>query len=125
MLKALNDNDEITNLRTSNTGALKVELQNDSSGQEPEEPKIETTLNANVQTIGTDSITIAINKKVSEIDIANFSENANITIVIGTLNAVIGPCITTTLKINKDVTNISLSSTEADTKVQVIVKGEE
>lgn len=125
MLKALNDNDEITNLRTSNTGALKVELQNDFSGQELEETKIETTLSANVQTIGTDSTTIAINKKVTEIDIANFSENANITIVIGTLNAVIGPCITTTLKINKDVTNISLSSTEADTKVQVIVKGEE
>lgn len=125
MLKALNDNDEMTNLRVSNTGALKVELQKDSSGQEPEESKMETTLSANVQTIGTESTTISINKKVTELDIANFSDTANITIVIGTLNAVIGSNIATTLKINKDVNNISLSSTEANTKVQVIVKGEE
>ena len=34
---------------------------------------IETTLNASIQTVGTTATTIAINKKVTQIDIANYS----------------------------------------------------
>lgn len=85
--------------------------------------EIETTLNASVQTVGTTASTIAINKKVTTIDVANYSETADVTITIGTLAAVIGCGIATTLTINADVTSISLQSTEADTKVQIVVKG--
>jgi len=85
--------------------------------------EIETTLNASIQTIGTTATTIAVNKKVTSIDIANYSETASITVTVGNLQYVIGNNIATTLTINANVDNISLSSTEADTKVQIIVKG--
>ena len=85
--------------------------------------EVETTLNASIQTVGTTASTVAINKKVTTIDVANYSETADVTITIGNLAAVIGCGIATTLTINANVTNISLQSTEADTKVQIVVKG--
>ena len=50
-------------------------------------------------------------------------ETADVTVTVGNLVAVIGCGIATTLTINANVTNISLESTEADTKVQIVVKG--
>ena len=84
-----------------------------------------TTLNASIQTVGTTATTIAINKKVTQIDIANYSEEANVTLSAGGVSAVIGANIATTIKLNKQVDNISLISTAADTKVQLIVSGVE
>ncbi len=86
---------------------------------------IETTLNASIQTVGTTATTIAINKKVTQIDIANYSEEANVTLTVGGVSAVIGANIATTIKLNKQVDNISLVSTVADTKVQLVVSGVE
>lgn len=86
---------------------------------------IETTLNASVQTVGTEATTIAINKKVTQIDIANYSEEANVTLTAGGITAVIGSNIASTIKVNKQVDNISLVSTAADTKVQLVVSGVE
>ena len=85
----------------------------------------EKTLNASVQTVGTEATTIAINKKVTQIDIANYSEEANVTLTAGGVSAVIGANLTTTIKLNKQVDNISLVSTAADTKVQLVVSGVE
>ena len=85
----------------------------------------ETTLNASVQTVGTTATSININKKVTTIDIANYSESANVTLGIGNASYVIGSSVATTLTINKDVTTISLTATEADTKVQIVIKGVE
>lgn len=87
--------------------------------------EVETTLNASVQTVGATATTIAINKKVTQVDIANYSETANITIALGEINAVIGANIATTLKINKQVDNITLTSTEEGTNVQLVVSGVE
>lgn len=87
------------------------------------EGEVEITLNASVQNIGTTATTIAINKKITSIDIANYSETSNITVTVGNLQAVIGSNIATTLTINANVENISLSATEANTKAQIIVKG--
>ena len=107
------DNFKVNNTETS---PIPVELQNQ---------EIETTLNASIQTVGTTASTIAINKKVTSIDIANYSETANLTVTIGSLSAVIGENLAVNIPVNKDVTNISITSTEADTKVQLIVKGVE
>lgn len=85
--------------------------------------EVETTLNASVQTVGTTASTISVNKKITTIDIANYSETADITVTIGNLVAVIGCSIATTLTINANVSNVSLISTEADTKVQIVIKG--
>lgn len=119
MLKAITENDELVNVKATKEGKLLVDV-----GKE-ESKEIETTLNASIQTVGTTATSIAINKKVTNIEIANYSETADITVIIGDLSAVIGANIATTLVVNKDVTNISLTSTETDTKVQLIVKGVE
>lgn len=123
MIKAITENDELVNVKATKEGKLLVDM-GENSGEETAK-EIETTLNASVQTVGTTATTVAINKKVTSIDIANYSETANLTLITGNLNAVIGANITVTLPINKNVTNISLTSTEADTKVQLIVKGVE
>lgn len=104
------------NIKTNSDGNLEVVVSNGGS---------ETTLNSSVQTVGTTATSISINKKITSIDIANYSESANVTLTIGNTQYVIGSNIATTLTINKDVTDISLASTEANTKVQIVVKGVE
>ena len=123
MLKAITENDELVNVKATKEGKLLVDIGEDSGGETSQQ--VETTLNASIQTVGTTATTVSINKKVTSIDIANYSETADITITAGDLTAIIGANIATTLVINKDVTNISLTSTVADTKVQSIVKGVE
>ena len=110
-----------TEIKVNNTSetAIPVTVQN-----QPEQEN-ETTLNASIQTVGTTATTVVINKKVTSIDIANYSETADITMTIGDLVATIGANIATTLVINKNITNISLTSNEESTKVQLIVKGVE
>lgn len=123
MLKAITENDELVNVKATKEGKLLVDIGEDSGGETSQQ--VETTLNASIQTVGTTATTVAINKKVTSIDIANYSETADITVTASDLSATIGANIATTLVINKDVTNISLTSTVADTKVQLIVKGVE
>lgn len=105
-------------VKTNEEGALKVVMDGGSSDSE-------TTLNSSVQTVGTTATSISINKKITSIEIANYSESANVTLTIGNTQYVIGSNIATTLTINKDVTDITLASTEANTKVQIVVKGVE
>ena len=127
MIKAITENDELVNVKATKDGKLLVNI-GESAGEGTgggTTQEVETTLNASIQTIGTTATTIAINKKVTSIDIANYSETANLTITIGSLNAVIGENLAVNIPINKDVTNISITSTEADTKVQLLVKGVE
>ena len=127
MLKAITENDELVNVKATKDGKLLVNI-GESSGEGTgggTTQEVETTLNASIQTVGITATTIAINKKVTSIDIANYSETANLTITIGSLSAVIGENLAVNIPVNKDVTNISITSTEADTKVQLIVKGVE
>lgn len=122
MIKAVTENDELVNVKATKDGKLMVET---SGGEGGTTENVETTLNASVQTVGTTPTSIAINKKVTQIDIANYSEEANVTLTAGEFNAVIGANIATTMKLNKQVDNILLTSTIADTKVQLIVSGVE
>lgn len=121
MIKAVTENDELVNVKATKDGKLMVET---GTGEEASQT-IETTLNASVQTLGAAATTIAINKKVTQIDIANYSETANITLSAGGITAIIGSNLTTTIKLNKQVDNISLTSTEENTKVQLVVSGVE
>lgn len=105
----------------NNSNPIPVNLQNESIvvGNN------ETTLSAGVLTLGTTTQTVTVNKKVTEISIANYSENADVTIIIGQTSYVVGSNIAVDIPINKTVQSIALTSTEADTKVQYIIKGEE
>ena len=119
MLVGTDSNGIFRAIKTNENGNLEVVVSDGSTGGG------ETTLNASVQTVGTTATSISINKKVTTIDVANYSETADVTLTIGSTSYVIGASIATTLTINKDVTNISLVSTAADTKVQLVVKGVE
>lgn len=119
MMIGIDNNGKYQEVKTNENGNLEVVVTDGSATSS------ETTLNASVQTVGTTATTISINKKVTSIDIANYSETGNVTVGIGTANYVIGANIATTLTINKDVTNISLTATEADTPVQLVIKGVE
>lgn len=135
MLKGINEKGEMKNVKVTDNGEVLVKSaggNNTTVGNTEENPipvkeikEIETTLNASIQTVGTTATTIAINKKVTKIDIANYSESANVTLVAGALTATIGANLATTIAINKQLDNISLTSTEADTKVQIVVSGVE
>lgn len=85
-----------------------------------------TTLHANVVVVGTDEITVGVNKRVNQISIANYSETAKVMVSIDDDTAfTVGPNIAVDLPINKDVATVGLSATEADVNVQYIIKGVE
>lgn len=115
MLKGITKTGEMKNVVLNEDGSIPV------GGSE----EIETTLYANIMTLNTEEQTIGINKKVTQISIANYSETADATVDIDGISFVIGANIATDLPINKTVSTIALSSTEADTKVQYVVKGVE
>lgn len=133
MLTGINKNGEPKNIIVTDEGEICVKNNGSTTiGNTEEKPvpvkeikEIETTLNASVQTIGPTATTVAINKKVTEINIANYSETSDITIALGGITAVIGANIATTLKLNKQVDNITLTATEDNTKMQLIVSGVE
>lgn len=119
MLQAINSKDDLVNVRATDTGAIKVVLEEGSI------QGVETTLDARVQIVGTEAVTIAVNKKITSIDIANYSETADLILTADDLSATIGNSVATSLAINKIVDNITLVSTQSNTKVQIIIKGVE
>ena len=100
-------------------GAMKVEVVSGGAN------RVVTTLHASVITAGAEAESIAINKKVTSIMVANYSETASLSMVVAGKTYVIGSGIATTFAINKQVTNVSITATEEDTKVQIIVEGVE
>ena len=102
-------------------GGVMVEL---ADGSLPTTNK-PTTLYANVITANTEEQTIGVNSEVKEISIANYSETANVTVSAAGKNYIVGPNIAVDLPINKVVTNVGISATAADTKVQYVIKGVE
>lgn len=127
MLKAIDEKGEMKNLRTTETGALKVALEESSGGESGETSgKVNTTLKADILTVGTTATNVAIGKKITRLMLANYSETAQITVNIGTdINYIIGSNIACDLVINKQVENISITSSENNTNIQIVVEGEE
>ena len=141
MLKGIDENGNMRNIKVTEDGAVVV-VQNGGSVSETTPVEIQnenpipvngnvtvnndvTTLSAGVLTLSSTAQTILVNKKVTELSIANYSETADVTITIGQTSYVVGSNIAVDIPINKTITSIGLTSTEADTKVQYIVKGEE
>ena len=128
MITGIDENGNLRNVKVSEKGELLVKAGGNSGEQEQEKvitESNETTLYANILTLNTEEQTIGVNKKVTEISIANYSETANVLLSVDEENYVVAPNIAVDLPINKSVGIIGLSSTEADTKVQYIIKGEE
>ena len=136
MLKGFTEKGDLKNVRVTEEGELMtkqsgwgegIAINNTDKNPVPvkEIKENETTLNASVLTVGTEASVVEVNKKVTEIEVANYSETANVTMIVGTLNAVIGANIATSFPIGKDIENISLQSAEEETKVQIVIKGVE
>ena len=130
MLKGFDNNGNVKNVRVSENGEIFVKMEGNSEGGEAEEQKVitqskETTLYANTMILTTTEQTIGVNKKVTEISIANYSETANVIVAVDEVNFVVAHGLAIDLPINKAVAIIGISSTEADTNIQYIIKGEE
>jgi hypothetical protein len=126
MLKGITENGEMKNVKLSENGAMKVELEVSKGGLETTSSKDrEITLIASVLSIGTEEQSIVVNKKVTSIMAANYSETADITLNAGGTDLQIGANLALELPVNLQVENLTIVSTEADTKIQLVVKGVE
>ena len=118
MLLGFDENGNAKEVRVTDEGALLVEGSGGGGGS----TSTETTLRGSVETLGTTATTISIGKKVTSIDIANYSDEATITIGVDGKTLVLGENLAVTIPINKTIPNISLEASAADTKAQLIIK---
>ena len=126
MLKGITENGEMKNLKLNDNGAVKVSIEEGENGINTTSNKDrEITLNASVLNIGTEETTIVVNKKVTSIMVANYSETADITLNAGGTDLQVGANLALELPVNLQVENLSITSTEANTKIQLVVKGVE
>lgn len=115
MLTGITENGEMKNVRVNEEGKLLIKGDSD---------KNEKTLFCNVLTATTEATTQAINgTKITSVGVANYSENANLSITIGEKTYIIGSNMAIELPINEQVNSISYQSTE-ELKFQICVKGE-
>lgn len=85
----------------------------------------ESVLRATIETLSTTAETITVGKKVTVISIANYADEDDITMVIGTKTYQIGAGLAIDFPINDTVESFTLASTGDDTKAQLIVRGVE
>lgn len=110
-------NTDAIDVEISNSNPIEVEVTNQVS------PVVEKVLASAVITLGTTAQSVSINANVTSIQVANYSEEEDVTITIGQDSIVVGANIAEELPINDEVTNIGLVSTGADTKFYYVVKG--
>lgn len=127
MLQAITKNGEMKNVIVNDDGTLIVNLQDsEESGIKVEQTSDkEVTLKSDIITVGTTNTAISIGKKVTSIMIANYSETADVSIGINNKTHKAGANLAMELPINAETESLTLVSTEADTKVQLIIKGVE
>lgn len=114
MLKGIDENGNLQNVFVSEDGALKVKVDGE------ENVKKETTILANIMTVGTTATVIEVNSNISSIMVANYSETADITI---NEEYKVGANLAVELPINNLLESLSIKSTEDNTKIQLVVKG--
>ena len=124
MLIGVTDNGELKNIKVNEDGEMKVAMEGEVVETSSIQDK-EVVLNSSVLTIGIEATTIAVGKKVTSNMIANYSETADITVNTGSSNLQVGANLALELPVNLEVQNLTITSTEADTKIQLVVKGVE
>ena len=89
--------------------------------------KENTTLISAYVTVGTTATQVNITAdKVTGISVANYSEEATLTITVGAASYVVGPNLALDIPINKSgISSISFTASAAETKVQYVIKGVE
>lgn len=127
MLQGITRNGEMKNVVVNDDGTLPVNLQDSGeNGIKVEQTSDkEVTLKSDILTLGTTSTSITIGKKVTSIMIANYSDEADVSIVANNQTYKAGANLAIEFPINANIDSFTLVSTVADTKVQLIVKGVE
>lgn len=134
MLNGFSERGELKGVKVTENGELLIKINGENKAtidNTSENPvpvainNIETTLYAGTMTLNTTEQTIGVNKNVTELSIANYSETANVIVSVDeTTNFTIAPNLALDIPINKNVAIIGLSATESDTKIQYVIKGE-
>jgi len=121
MLRGFDKNGNMRNVIVKDDGSIPVSFAENSG----ELNSKETVLNASILTVSTEAQTVEVNKKVTAISIANYSESADVTMSIGEKQYIVGANLAIDYPINLTVNTVSLVSTEDNTKVQLVIKGVE
>lgn len=127
MLQGITRNGEMKNVVVNDDGTLPVNLQDSGeNGIKVEQTSDkEVTLKSDILTLGTTSTSITIGKKVTSIMIANYSDEADVSIVANNQTYKAGANLAIEFPINANIESLTLVSSAADTKVQLVVKGVE
>ena len=121
MLKGIDENGNLQNVFVSADGTLKVNLE----GTVEQTSDKEITILSEILTVGTTVTNKTINKNVTSIMVANYSETSDITIIIGNDEFDVGTNLAIELPINISISVLSITATEDNTKIQLVVKGVE
>ena len=121
MLKGVDEKGNLQNVYVSENGALKVNLE----GTVEQTSDKEITVLSEILVVGTTATEKVINKKVTSIMVANYSETSDVSIAIGESTLQVGANLALELPMNVDIVNLSITATEDSTKIQLVVKGVE
>ena len=124
MIQGITKNGNLKNIIVNDDGTLPVTIQEESVVVTQTSDK-EITLNASILNLSAETQTIAIGKKVTMIMIANYSETSDVSVVVGDKTYQVGANLALEFPMNIVIDNLILSSTESDTKIQLVVKGVE
>ena len=123
MLKGVDENGNLQNVYVSEEGALKVNLEGAVATEQTSDNEI--TILSEVLTVGTTATSKTINKKVTSIMVANYSETSDVSIAVGENTLQVGTNLALELPMNEQISNLSITATEDSTKIQLVVKGVE
>ena len=121
MLKGVDENGNLQNVFVSEDGALKVQME----GIVEQTSDKEITVLSEILTVGTIATNKDINKKVTSIMVANYSETSDISIAVGESTFQVGANLALELPMNLDIASLRITATEDSTKIQLVVKGVE
>ena len=121
MLKGIDETGNLQNVNVSEDGAVKVQME----GTVEQTSDKEIAVISEILTVGTTSTSKSINRRVTTIMVANYSETSDVSMNIGEKVLQIGANLALELPINAEIANLGITATEDSTKIQLVVKGVE
>lgn len=121
MLKGIDEKGNLQNVFVDEDGALKMKIE----GMIEQTSDKEITLLSEILNIGTTATSKVINKKITSIMIANYSDTSDVSVQIGENTLKVGANLALELPLNIQVSNLNVTATEDNTKIQLVVKGVE
>ena len=121
MLKGIDEKGNLQNVNVSEDGAVKVQME----GTVEQTSDKEIAVISEILTVGTTSTSKSINRRVTTIMVANYSETSDVSMNIGEKVLQIGANLALELPINAEIANLGITATEDSTKIQLVGKGVE